>query len=435
MSEFGITNTGFIIKPFQDILNDKAARARELFGEDVDLLSTSALRKILDIASAEDQELWKRMEQLYYSNFISTASGDALDLLGEDVAVSRRFLTSNGKIKLKLSGEAPGRIYNLPLGTLVETDPPVQRYRTLSLASLSSQSKEAVVDIEATSRGLTGNVAANAINKLNADFAQRNLNLGGAQVVVKNEAPTTGGELQEDDISYRALLLGRPRTLWTLEAVRVAVKNIDGVRDCRLFDPLGGVDVSLSKFNFFLFSGRRFGTQRLLATPYFFDVLVAVYPGFLWETEGQVTGVQNAVNDAIREVRPISIFPNLRLANNVLIGIRASVLIKSGHDKNAVMTSIKEKLERRVNVLGLGSAVLYAEVVCDCMEIPGVIDVQGLHLRRCPSLLATITFGKTQHFQSQVIEVAVGENLPLQPDEIPVFQIDSQLIDLQVSDR
>jgi hypothetical protein len=435
MSDYGVTNFGFVIKPFQDILNDKASRAREMFGDDVDLRPTSALRKILDICSAEDQELWKRMEQLYYSNFISTASGDALDLLGDDIDVPRRFLTAKGKVKIKLSGEAPGRSYNLPLGTMVETDPPVQRFRTLSRVSLSSQTKEAVVDIEATVRGQDGNVAINAINKLNEAFAQRNLNLGGALIEVKNELPTTGGELQEDDTSYRALLLGWPRTLWTLEAVRNAVKNVDGVRDCRLFDPLGGVDVSLSKFSFFNFSQRQFGTQRLLGSPYFFDILVAVHPGFLWENEGLVTGVQDDVEKAIREVRPISIFPNLRLANNVLVGIRANILIKSGHDKNAVIASIKEKLELRLNALGLGNSVLYAEVLCDCMDVAGVIDVQQLHLRRCPPLLGTITFGRSQHFQGQVIEMAVGENLPLLPDEISIFKIDSQLIDLQVGDR
>src|SRR5262245_48305735 len=111
MSTFGITQTGFIIKPFQQILDDKAARARDMFGDDIDLRSTSALRKLLDVASAEDQELWKHMEQLYYSNFISTASGDALDLLGDDLGIKRRFLLATGKVKLKLSGEAPGRIY------------------------------------------------------------------------------------------------------------------------------------------------------------------------------------------------------------------------------------------------------------------------------------------------------------------------------------
>jgi uncharacterized phage protein gp47/JayE len=435
MSEFGITKTGFVIKPFQDILNDKAARAREMFGDDADLRSTSALRKILEISSAEDHELWKRMEQLYYSNFISTASGDALDLLGEDVGVTRRFLKARGKITFQLSGEAPGRIYHLPIGALVETDAPARRYRTLALVSLSSERKEAVVEIESVSRGPAGNVVASAINKLNATFVQRYVNLGGAQIEVKNEAPLTGGETAEDDQLYRALLLGRPRTLWTLEAVRSVVQSVDGVRDCRLFDPVGGVDVSLSKFNFFLFGRRHFGTQRQLGTPYFFEVLVALHPGFLWETEGQIVGVEDAVVKAIDDVRPISIFPNVRPANNVLIGMRAAVLIRPGHDRNAVAASIKERLERRVNTLGLGNAVLYSEVMRDCMEVAGVVDVQQLHLRRCPPLLATITFGTSERFQNQVIEAAVGENISLLPDEIAVFHIDSRLIEIEVSDR
>ncbi|SRR6266542_3165095 len=434
MSEVGVTQAGFEIKPFQDILNDKAARASEVFGADVDLRSTSALRKLLDITSAEDQELWKRMEGFYYSNFTSTASGDALDRLGEDVGVNRRFLNATGKIKLKLSGEAPGRLYNLPVGILVETDAPIQQFRTAKLVTLSSQNKEAEVDVVAASRGPAGNVVAGAINKINATFALR-LNLGGAQVAVKNDAPTTGGEIQEDDTPYRDLLLGRPRTLWTLEAVRSVVKAVDGVRDCRVFDPLGGVDVSLSIFKLFAFGGRLFGTQRFPGTPYFFDIMAALYPGLAWETEATVRGVRDDIEDAIREVRPISIFPNLRLANNVLVGIRARVLIKSGHDKSAVAAFIKEKLERRVNALGLGGAVLYSEVIRDCMEVAGVIDVQQLHLRRCPPLLATITFGRSERFQGQVIEMAVGENLPLLRDEIAIFEVDSRLIDLEVSDR
>jgi hypothetical protein len=220
-----------------------------------------------------------------------------------------------------------------------------------------------------------------------------------------------------------------------LETVRSVVKDVDGVRDCRVFDPLGGVDVSLSIFKLFAFGGRLFGTQRFPGTPYFFDIMAAIYPGLAWETEGTVRGVRDDIEDAIREVRPISIFPNLRLANNVLVGIRARIVIKSGHDKGAVAASIKEKLERRVNALGLGGAVLFAEVMRDCMEVTGVIDVQQLHLRRCPPLFATITFGRSESFQAQVIEMAVGENLPLLRDEIAIFEVDSQLMDLEVSDR
>jgi hypothetical protein len=56
-----------------------------------------------------------------------------------------------------------------------------------------------------------------------------------------------------------------------------------------------------------------------------------------------------------------------------------------------------------------------------------------LHLRRYPPLLGTITFGNPR-FSGAVIELLVGANVTLRPDEIAVFQVDSQLLDIQVSD-
>lgn len=435
MADFGVTKAGFVIKPFQTILGDKADRARQMFGADIDLRSTSALRKLLDLSSYEDLELWKGMEQLYYSNFISTASGDALDLLGVDTGIPRRFLTASGEVTFTLANPVPGRTYYLPLGTLLETDAPVQHFRTLDLVALSDQSKVATVSVQALERGPQGDVGAKAINKIDSQFATQNLNLGTATVQVANAAPLTGGDQLEDDASYRSLLTGYPRTIWTLEAVQSAVTGVDGVRDCRLFDPLGGTDVSLSIFQLFAFSQRRFGTQRLLGTPYYFSILVALEPGYVWETQPGLTGVKDQIQNAIAQVRPVSIFPNILRANNVVIGIRAQILIKSGHDKNGVLASIKDKLEQRISALGLGNAVLFSQVQCDCLSVPGVTDVQQLHLRRSPPLLSRVSFGSSLVFQQEVIEAAVGENIDLKPNEIAVFQVDSALIDIQVSDR
>jgi baseplate J-like protein len=434
MSNFGITSDGFVLKPLQDILNHKGAHAREVFGDDVDLRSTSALRKILDISSAADLELWKQAEDFFYGSFLSTASGDSLDLLGDDLGLSRRFLRATGGVELTLSNETPGRVYNVPVGTVVQTNPPIKYFRTLTRVSLSSQTKKVSVDIEALAPGPDGNVAKLTINQLNAPLAQAKLSLGLAQITVSNPNATTGGDILEDDESYRNALLGRPRTLWTLEAVRSAVKSVEGVRDCRLSDPLGGVDVSQSKFKYFVFKRRKFGTQRQIGTPFFFDVLVAVLPGFHWESVPGLAGVKENVLKAIDEVRPISIFPNLQLANDVQVGIRARILIQPGHDGDAVTAAVKDQLEGRVNALGLGNAVLYSQVMCDCKEIVGALDVQQLHLRRFPPLMGSTTFGRSPRFRSDVIEVQVGENINLQPDEIAVFQVDSQLIDIQVSD-
>jgi hypothetical protein len=259
-------------------------------------------------------------------------------------------------VKLKLTNGAPGKTYNLPLGTMLETDAPVRHFRTLALASLSDVSKEALVDVEALERGSASNVAANAINKINADFAQRHLNLGPASISVANAQPASGGELQEDDASYRGLLLGYPRTVWTLEAVQRAVKGVDGVRDCRLFDPLGGVDVSQSMFNLFAFSQRRFGAQRLLGTPYYFDILVAVEPGFPWLSQPGIIGVQEAINNAIAGVRPIGIFRTC--ARRTTSPSAPGQHSRQAGRKDGVVASIKVCC-RNANSLGLGGSVLF----------------------------------------------------------------------------
>lgn len=435
MADYGVTKEGFRVKPFVTILEEKAARAREMFGGDVDLRSTSALRKLLDLASFEDHELWKRMEVLYYSNFSSTASGDALDLLGEDLGVERRFLRAEGTAALALSGAAPGRLYHLPVGTLLVTAAPERHFRTLGLVTLSADKPEAEVAIEALERGPQGNVPASAVNAVDPLYAERFLRLGEATIGVENPEPTAGGERLEDDTAYRDALIGHPRTLWTLAAVKRAVQRIDGVRDTRLVDPAGGVDVSLSRFNLFGFSQRRFGTHRHLGSPYRFEVLVATHPGFLWESVGAARGVAERVEEALAEVRPVSIFPVLRRANHVRVGIRARVLTLPGHDREAVAAAIRERLERRINALGLGRAVLYSEVVTDVMGVPGVVDVTGLRLRRCPPQIHRVGFSRHLRFQAREVELPVGENLRLEPDEIAEFKVDSELLEVEVKDR
>lgn len=433
--EYGVTRQGFRIKPFTAILEEKARRAQEMFGADVDLRSTSALRKILDLSAFEDHELWKRMERLYHASFLSTATGDSLDLLGEDLGVARRFLKARGRVKLELSDAEPGRLYNLPVGTLVETAPPERRFRTLALVSLSEEAAEAEVEVEALERGPASDLPAGAIVAVNSLYAQRYLRLGGASVAVTQEEPTAGGGQAESDADYRDALLGHPRNLWTLEAVRRAVKGVEGVRDCRLVDPSGGVDVSLSRFRLFAYGHRHFGSQRLFGSPYRFHVLVATHPGFLWESLGAVPGVREAVEEALAEVRPVSVFPDLRRANHVRVGIRARIRTGPGHDLDAVVAAAAERLERRINALGLGGSVLYSEVLTDLMGVAGVVDVTGLRLRRCPPQVGRVSFGRRGRFQAQEVELPVGENLELEADEIAEFKIEAELLELEARDR
>src|SRR5262245_28177674 len=122
MSEFGVTEDGFVLKGFDAILGDAKERARQMWatlGLEPDLTSTSPLLKLLEAGAYEDAELWKRLEDFYYSAFVSTATGDALDLLGDDVGLARRDSFATGVVTLTLAGGLPGRTYVLPEGTIL----------------------------------------------------------------------------------------------------------------------------------------------------------------------------------------------------------------------------------------------------------------------------------------------------------------------------
>jgi len=433
---FGVTNEGFNLKGFDVILSECRDRARQMFGPTIDLTATSPLRKLLEVTSAEDAELWKRMEDLYYSNFVSTAQGDTLDLLGQDVGLTRQPLFSEGEVKFTLSGAAPGRRYVIAEGTAVVTDDmPPQAFYTIAPITLNSDTTTLTVGVRAFEPGKDGDILKGKIKDI--DPAYRAIyfsNLGGATLAVTNDAAFSGGLKKEDDDAYRARLLGLPRNIWTLESIRHAVTQIPAVIDVRVYDPLGGVDVSQSYFNLFSFAQRVFSSERRFGEPYFFDVVVAHEFAWPWHTQGVVTGIFEQVSTAIEKVRPIGIFPNITQADHVEVGMRARVTIDRGYDPQVILSSIKQRILLDIGALKLGSDVLYSQVMRAFVEQLGVVDVQNLHLRRCPASFGRVTFGKIP-FQLAVVEAEAGENLTMGETEIAFFRIDSNLIDVEVVKR
>jgi phage-related baseplate assembly protein len=436
MAEFGVTAEGFVLKGFDVILAESMARARAMFGDAVDLSCTSALRKILEVTADEDAQLWRRLEDVYYSNFLATAVGDDLDLLGDNVGVLRRYLFASGEVTITVNNPQPDRVYNLPEGTvLVTAGPPVRAFLTVAPVALSPAVPPVTVAVRAVERGPDGDIGPNEIVGVDPVFQQVYLSIvPPTTLVATNPQRFKDGDAREPDEEYRARLLGFPRTMWTLQSVEAAVLEVSGVLDVLLSDPLGGVDVSQSYFNLFLFSQRRFSGERRIGEPYFFDVVVAHEFARPWRTQGPVTGIFEQVTAAIDRVRPVGIHPNVIEANHIEVGVRARLLIQPGFDTQALLAAIKERLAADVGALRLGGDVLYSQVMCALVEQPGVIDVQNMHLRRCPPMFGRITFGQVA-FQSAVLEAGPGENLDMGPTEIPIFRLDSELLDLEVTER
>ena len=435
MADFGVTADGFAAKGFDVILGEAMTRTQDMFGDDVDLSVTSPLWKILSVTASEDAQLWQRLEDVYYSRFISCAVGDDLDLLGDDVGVPRRFLPANGEVTITVSQPQPGRAYLLPEGTIVVTaDPsPIAFYSTVPV-TLTAEAPSATVTVRAFQPGPQGNVPVGAITAIDPVFQQLYLSIVPPTTMsAANQQPLSGGSDQEPDEDYRARLLGWPRTMWTLESMRAAVLEVPGVIDVQLYDPLGGVDVSQGYFGIFAFGRRPFSAERRIGDPYFFTVVVAHELVRPWRTTGAVPGIFELVTAAIDRVRPVGIHPNVVEADHIEVGARAQVFIQPGYDTRALEAAITQRLSD-VGGLRLGSDVLYSQVMRAFVEQPGVVDVQNLHLRRCPPAFGRIAFGAVP-FQSEIVEAGPGENLVMGPTEIAVFRLDSALLDLEVTPR
>jgi uncharacterized phage protein gp47/JayE len=444
MTDFGVTAEGFVLKPFGAVLDDSKARARAVFGKDVDLGPTSPLEKILELTAAEDAALWQRLEELYYSAFASSAVGDELDLVGENVGLPRRNLHSSGTVTLSaVSPPKPDRRYTLPEGAVfVTTSAPAGiTFHTTGTVTLLGTTPLSDVTLQAFDEGPAGDLPVNATLRLDPVFAL---------VYLQMQAPTTvnavvtqafsGGHDMERDEDYRARILGLPRNIWTVDSVRAAALSVPGVVDVAISDPLGGVDVSQSYFNLFKFDERLFSGERRLGEPYFFDVVVAHEFARPWRTDtiaglaSPVTGIYEQVLAAVDRVRPVGIHPNIVQADHIEVGVRAEVVVDAGYDAQALRAAFKQRLTGYIGELKLGGDVLFSQVMRALVDQPGVVDVQHMHLRRCPPAFGRITFGAVP-FQSAVIEAPAGESLELGPTEVAIFRLDSDLTELDLVPR
>jgi hypothetical protein len=442
-SDFGVTSSGFIPKPFARLLAEKLALARSLFGEDLDLGSGSAIRKLLEIAALEDARTWTALASAYDNSFVVSATGEALSRLGEELGLPRPNEQARGAIKLRLQGQLPAGTVSItiPRGARLST-PGGHHVATDETVLVSADRPDPTVAVVAFYPGPEHNLDPNAAapdgtfpqkidrwNRLDPAVAELDAaeRAAGAELVKPEHTdPLSGGELTWPDSRYRQLLLRAPRSIWTVDAIQVAVSLVPGVRQVVVRDALGGLDIHQSIFGNFNFIERVFGTERDLATPYYFTVLVAPTQGAIWEGSD---GLRASVESAIEELRPISIFPQVVQAQTVGVGIAGDLVVRglplptgsratvnASEPALALKQRLVQRVRRYVDALRFGEPVRASEVVWAIMNEPGVADIKQARLLRFPPGFDAIDFGNPIAVQPE--ELACGDNVDLLADQI-----------------
>jgi hypothetical protein len=442
---FGVTAEGFVPKPFARLLAEKLALARGLFGDELDLGSGSAIRKLLEVSALEDARAWAALAGMYDNLFVVSAGGEALSRLGDELGLARPFLEARGRVRLRLDGDLPaGRTaITLPRGARLLSsgghhaalDEPV---------TLSAAERQREVTVTAFYPGPGHNL--NPAQEAGGAFPQRldqlnfvDVKLAGLlaarqaaldagspfDVLVEHEQPLAGGELRWPDARYRDMLLRAPRSIWTVDAVRLAASLVPGVRQVQVQDGRGGLDINQSIFGNFSFIERLFGTERDLGSPYYFSVLVAPTDAAIWEGPD---GLRAAVEAAMENLRPIGIFPRVEQAEEVFVGVGADLVLRglplpsgtraainASPAAVALKARLLERVRRYIADLPFGEPVRAAEMLWALMNEPGVADVRGLTLLRYPpGFIPGATGAAPTVFDC-------GQNVDLRANQIAVF--------------
>ena len=111
---WGLTLNGFICPTYEQVLNEKVKRAKELFGENVSTNETTVLGKFLRIEAKDDHRLWQEIEKVYYSASPATATGISLDRVMSFAFVKRNSPTYAVHL-IRVYGV---KGYNIKTGTL-----------------------------------------------------------------------------------------------------------------------------------------------------------------------------------------------------------------------------------------------------------------------------------------------------------------------------
>ena len=214
---------GFKRKSYNELLEEIHTEARLKFGDDINLSVTSPLGIILYLYAWFLNIVWGLAESVYYSGFISTATGNSLDRL-LPYGGTRRIQAEYATGEIKITGTANTTI---PAGFIVST--PLDIFFETVEDCLLDSNGVGVAGIQAVEIGASGNVLANTITVV--------VNPDANVTSVTNEEATSGGRSKETDEEARERFTSiESRGASTIDSIYSAVIDVPGVRTVRIFE-------------------------------------------------------------------------------------------------------------------------------------------------------------------------------------------------------
>lgn len=338
MSSFGANESGFKKKSYSDILEDMQSKARELFGEDINLTEHSPMGLFYQSIAWELSNTWDELENSYNNTTLLKATGVPLDDATSNYG-KKRFEGTKAIGVIKATGEDETLIEK---GFVVATKGNLG-FETIEDAIISSG--EVLIDVVSTEIGSEYNVPANAITEILNPIA-------GLDSVI-NEAELKGGsDIERDDV-FKARVseaLEDPTTGDNEAQYRQWAKEVSGVGNLKVL--------------------------QTTPTPGYTTLVIA-------DIEGSVPTQEllDKVFNHIEKVRPINAGVYVEGVESKTINVNATIRLATGYDLETVKAEFESNIKEYFrSIVLVDTYVSFAQIGKILLETKGLFDYNDLKL-------------------------------------------------------
>lgn len=352
----GLTENGYQRRTFEDILNDKIRRAKELFGEDIETGDQSVLGKHLRISAYDQAIAEEELEAVYYSSKPNSASGQSLDRLLPLGGITRNPATA-ATYSVSVQGTAG---YMIPAGFLVGTDADLTFYTTAE--ATIGKDGTCTVTVECTEAGTVGNISAAAINAV--------VNPDASVSAVSGVVCLSAGKDGESDAALRerlkTALAGSGGS--NENAIRAALLRVPTVQYAAVIVNDSGEADSEGRpahsFECYVLGGDDYHQQIA-------EAIFSVRP----------VGIQTVGDHAVTVIDACGNARTVRFSETPSTAVRVRTTIKTGNSfPSDGAALIQAGITGYINSLGVGSSLVLSTLYRYIYDVAGVQEVVSLEL-------------------------------------------------------
>jgi uncharacterized phage protein gp47/JayE len=363
-------SNGFERKTRTEIVADMQAKAKNLWGNDINLTINTFIGIFIHLISYPISLLWLGLEAIYNAMDINAAEGQDLDNLAKKIGI-RRYSSAKAVGEVTFTGDNNVLI---PAGFQVETDEDEPKiFETTEQVIITSGS--ITVEIISIEGGSEYNVTSNTITKMTEVLAGID--------DVTNEAETFGGRDRETDTELRERYfqsLDRAGGS-TTTSVRANVLEETETSDCIILENINmevdGNGLPAKSFETIVFGG----ANQAIA-----DAIFEKKPAGI-EPYGSITEI--VVDDSGNN-------QDVSFSRAAGIDIYVEVDLVTSEDYPADGDAqVIDEIETYINSLSINENVIYRKIIDVIFNVTGVIDVNALYIDTVdpPTGEANITIG------------------------------------------